>query len=237
MKLEKAIETIITELKEFIGNKKAVIGISGGIDSAVVAALCVKAVGKENVVGISMPYGNNNTDDAILLVNHLGIACKEVNIKQTVDSFNFFEMSHIGKGNIMARTRMIVLYAFANKFDGLVIGTGNKSELSVGYFTKYGDGGVDLLPIGDLYKTEVFDVARALKLPQKIINKKPSADLWEGQTDEGEMGVSYEMLDIILQGKGNNCNKEIIAKAKLMIERSEHKRRTPRIIFVRGIEE
>lgn len=233
MKLERVIETVVKELKQFIGNRKAIIGVSGGIDSAVVATLCIRAVGEENVLGISMPYGNQNTEDANFVINHLGIDCKEVNIKEIVDKFDFMKLDKLGKGNIMARVRMIILYVFANQYNGLVIGTGNKSEISVGYFTKYGDGGVDLLPIGDLYKTEIFEVARLLKLPERIINKKPSADLWEGQTDEGEIGISYEMLDSILKGRITNLNKEIVDKVKSMVKRSEHKRYNPTIIKIR----
>ena len=127
---------------------------------------------------------------------------------------------------------MVVLYRFANQFNGIVVGTGNKSEISVGYFTKYGDGGTDVLPIGDLYKTEIYEVAQLLGLPERIINKKPSADLWDGQTDEGEMGITYRDLDAVL--KGEITNGSAYEKVQEMRRKSEHKRSMPPIFKVQN---
>lgn len=227
MNLEKAIGDIEGQLRGFMGDRKAIIGISGGIDSAVVADLCIRALGKEKVLGISMPYCSNNTEDAELVAKHLGMDCRKVNIKDIADSFDFLTPDKTSTGNIMARVRMVILYSFANQIDGIVVGTGNKSEISVGYFTKYGDGGSDVLPIGDLYKTEIYEVAQILCLPEKIINKKPSADLWEGQTDEGEMGIAYKDLDAVLKGEITNGN--LYGKVQKMRIKSEHKRKMPPI--------
>ena len=231
MNLEKTIKKIEAGLKEYAGNRKAIIGISGGIDSAVVAGLCTRALGKENIYGILMPYGNQNTECARLVVDYLRIANQEINIKNIVDSFNFLKLNKLSKGNIMARMRMIILYGFANEFKGLVVGTGNKSECEVGYFTKYGDGGVDLQPIADLYKTEIFEVAKILGLPKKIVEKIPSADLYEGQTDEGEIGATYKEIDAVLKGKIKKGR--VYEKIQARRIATEHKRKMPLIIKVK----
>ncbi|MFN3966799.1 MAG: NAD(+) synthase, partial [Endomicrobiia bacterium] len=129
----------------------------------------------------------------------------------------------IARGNLKPRLRMLVLYYFANKLNYLVAGTGNKSEIMMGYFTKYGDGGVDILPIGDLLKKDVIQLARKLEIPERIINKKPSAGLWPGQTDEEEMGITYKKLDKILESKSKN------SKIENIIKKTEHKRKPPEI--------
>ncbi len=227
---EKAIEKVTKGLKEHLGNKKAVIGISGGIDSAVVASLCVNAVGKENVLGVLIPYGTQSTEEGKILVNHLGIENKTINIKEIVDKFNYLPLDKISLGNVMARTRMIVLYSFANQLEGRVIGTSNKTETEIGYFTKYGDGGCDLEPIADIYKTEIFEIAKILKIPQRIIDKKPSAGLYEGQTDEGEIGATYEEMDAVLKGKITEG--KVYDLIQRRIENSEHKRKMPPTFYV-----
>jgi len=229
---EKVIEKIILKLREYLGNKKAIIGISGGIDSAIVAALCARAVGKENVLGVLIPYGKQSAEDGKLVANHIGIENKEINIKEMVDKFNYIEFDKISLGNIMARMRMIILYSFANQLNGMVIGTSNKTETEIGYFTKYGDGGCDIEPIADIYKTEIFEIAKILGIPQKIINRKPSAELFDGQTDEGEIGANYGEIDSVLKGEINNG--KIYDEIQRRIKSSEHKRHMPPTFYVQG---
>jgi NAD+ synthase len=203
MNLTKSIEIIECQIRDYLGNKKAVIGISGGIDSAVVAYLCRNAVGRDKVTGIMMPYETQDIKDAKKVCNEIGYA-NLIDIKPIVDTFEA-SIGTVGAnyrlaiGNIRARVRMTLLYAEAGRSNGLVIGTSNKTEIALGYFTKYGDGGCDIEPIGDLYKTEVVEVAKILGIPQSIIDKKPSAELWEGQTDEGEFEMTYSEIDEMLQ--------------------------------------
>ena len=227
---KKVQSNIVKNIKKYIGDKNVFLGISGGIDSAVTAALCVKAFGREKVFGILMPYGQqNDIQDSHDLVKKLGIKSFEVDIKPMVDSFNSFN-DKLTKANLMARTRMAVLYSYANLHGGLVMGTTNKSELSIGYFTKHGDGACDIEVIANLYKTEIFQLANYLKIPQNIIDKKPSAGLWFGQSDEGEMGFTYDDLDKYLQGV--SIDKTIEKKINKLIKNSEHKRHLPPIISI-----
>jgi NAD+ synthase len=219
------------QLRDYVGDGKAIIGISGGIDSAVVSSLCVRALGKENVFGVLMPYGNQDMQDARDLVKFLNVNSEEVNIKKIVDDFNFLDLNELDKGNVMARIRMTLLYSFANHLEGMVIGTGNKSELEIGYFTKYGDGGVDVEPLGDLYKTEVYELAKYLEIPKRIIGKKPSAGLWENQTDEEELGLTYKQIDMVLKGELNKG--EVYEKVQKLRRNSEHKRNMPPVFEVK----
>ena len=190
---------------------KYIIGISGGVDSAVTASILSKKYGKENVLGIVMPYGEQSTKDSYKLIKYLGIESKEVNIKPMVDMFKKLDLDKMSFGNVKARMRMIVLYAFANKLNGYVMGTTNKTEYELGYFTKWGDGAVDFEPIRNLLKREVYDKAREYGIPQSIIDKSPSAELFEGQTDEDEMGLTYNQIDKVLT----------------MMKDTEHKRLLP----------
>ena len=182
-----------------------VLGISGGVDSAVVAALAVEAVGKGRVLGILMPHATSDPEDAAhgkLLCERLGIPHETVDVTPIVAAAERACAAHVprdmGAANLRPRARMMVLYAHAQPMGRLVLGTGNKSELLTGYFTKWGDGAADVYPIGDLYKTEVFALARDLALPDEIVRKPPSAGLFAGQTDEGELGIRYAELDKLL---------------------------------------
>jgi len=240
----KTIEDWIENYFDTYSLKIGIIGLSGGIDSALVATLASKALGPERVKAVLMPYTlewrPQDVEDAELIAKHLGLEWETFEIKNFADPFEVLGLNEVERGNVIARCRMITLYALANKYGGAVLGTGNKSELMIGYFTKYGDGGTDLLPIGDLYKTEVFQLAKFLKVPEKIIKRKPTAGLWKGQTDEDEIGMSYEVLDEILynhielkKSKDDlvkmGFSVEHVEKVLHLIKISEHKRRTPPI--------
>ncbi|KXK11526.1 MAG: NH(3)-dependent NAD(+) synthetase [Chloroflexi bacterium OLB14] len=185
------------------GLSKAVIGLSGGIDSALSCALATEALGKENVLAVRMPYkasSKESLEHAQLLIDQLGIQSKTIEITDMVEPLFKLdaEISNLRKGNIMARQRMIVLYDQSEVFKGLVIGTSNKTEILLGYSTLYGDSASAMNPIGDLYKTQVRQLSRAMNIPAPIIDKAPSADLWADQTDEKELGFTYEDVDKLL---------------------------------------
>ena len=236
MDLAERISNWIKQKVEEAGAKGVVMGISGGVDSSVVASLAKGAVG-ERLIGVIMPCHSEPLDIryASLVAEKLKIKTERVVLDSLYDKF--LELLPSGKrlalANLKARLRMATLYFFANNLNYLVVGTGNKSEISVGYFTKYGDGGCDILPLGDLLKTEVRKLARRLEIPEEIINQVPSAGLWRGQTDEGEIGLSYEDLDEIISaievgkqpvGGGSVKRKGLISRVKRLIESSRHKR-------------
>jgi len=235
-------EIIIDFIREYVskaGVKGAVLGLSGGIDSSLVASLACEAIGPEKVLGIMLPVDakkdSKNIDDARILAEGLGMKHEIFELKDAIAAYDSLNLDKVARGNLAARLRMVTWYARANQENRLVLGTGNKTELMIGYFTKYGDGGTDILPIGELYKANVWDLARHIGVPEKIIMKAPSAGLWEGQTDEGEIGISYNELDSILflhLEKGMNVEEIVgrglgrpkVEKVLTMMTRSQHKR-------------
>lgn len=232
----KIIAWIRRQVKE-AGANGIVMGLSGGIDSAVVCALAKGAVGEDNFLGLLMPCHSHPQDlnDAQVVAKKLGVKTRIVDLSKVYDSFSRVlpKAKNLALANLRPRLRMSTLYYFANKFNYLVCGTGNKSELMAGYFTKYGDGGVDILPIADLYKRDVKGLAKELDIPEYIIIKSPTAGLWPGQTDEAEMGITYNQLDDILYRLEHKqrqvAGKEKVARVKRMITRSRHKRCMPGI--------
>ncbi len=201
----------ITTIKRFIKGKMLrsglegyVVGLSGGIDSAVAASLAVQAVGKEKLLAVLMPYRTSSpgsVSDALELVEKLGIDHRQIDITPMIDAY-FSEINHrnrVRAGNKMARERMSILFDIAHEMDRLVLGTGNRTEICLGYTTWYGDSACSVNPIGELYKTEVRALAAELGVPGSIVDKIPSADLWEDQSDEGEIGLAYETIDALLE--------------------------------------
>ncbi|MFH0826869.1 MAG: NAD+ synthase [Candidatus Omnitrophota bacterium] len=220
--------------------KGIVLGLSGGVDSSVVAALSAAAVGKRGVLGLFLPCHSYPGDlkDAKIVAKKLGIKTQTVDLSKTYENILKVlpEAEGLSQANLKPRLRMLTLYYFANKLNYLVCGTGNKSEVMVGYFTKHGDGATDILPIGDLFKKQVRALAKELGISKHIITKAPSAGFWLGQTDEGEMGLTYAELDDIL-GRLEQKKKQIsslrkVARVKQMIRASEHKRQGPRICYL-----
>ena len=226
MDFEKAKETIVDFIRtksQEAGVNGAVVGLSGGIDSALTAYLTVEALGHENVLGIHLPELNltpaEDVLDATEVADRLNIEFKAIDISEILSSFMYSipqsdDATQLANGNLKARIRMSILYYYANLSGRMVIGTGNKTEIMLGYYTKYGDGGVDIEPIGDLYKTEVMELARMVRVPEGIITKPPSAGLWVGQTDEEELGISYvvvdKLLEMLLDGKDPEYIQDIL---------------------------
>jgi len=199
----KMLSGFIKDQMDKAGMTRAVIGLSGGIDSALSAYLAAQALGPQNVLAVRMPYrtsAQDSLDDAQRIIDALGLQSLTVPITDMADPLiaQFPDLNSIRKGDIMARLRMIVLYDQSAAFGGLVVGTSNKTEMLLGYSTIYGDSGVALHPIADLYKTQVRQLSAALEIPHSVQTKPPSADLWEGQTDEGELGFTYAEVDKVL---------------------------------------
>lgn len=255
-KLDLNLKEVHNELVEFlrenfkkVGFSKAVLGLSGGIDSALVAYLLRDALGKENVLAIMMPYKSSNPDSlnhAKLVIEDLKINSKTIEITDMIDAYfkNEKEATSLRMGNKMARERMSILFDYSSKENALVVGTSNKTEIYLGYSTQFGDSACALNPIGDLYKTNIWDLSRYLKIPNELIEKKPSADLWEGQTDEQEMGLTYKEADQVLyrmleenktveEVLGEGFNKDLVDNIVRRMNRSEYKRRMPLIAKIK----
>ena len=239
--MDPRIDQITQGLKEFFekaGFTKAVVGLSGGVDSALTAKFGVLALGKENVTAILMPNDGMSSDhsltDAKTYAEELGIEYYIVPIKDFVARYRDlpWEENEEAHMNVQARIRATILYHYANAHRALVLGTGNKTEELLGYFTKYGDGAVDMLPIGSLYKTDVWEIGRELGLPETILTKAPSAELKEGHTDEDEIGMSYVEMDEILKKyeEGLPAETENEQKIYTRIAQNTHKNEMPKVI-------
>jgi len=244
MNIEQLAEKLVLWIRDKVlaaGCKGVVLGLSGGVDSSVAAVLCHRAFPK-NTLAVIMPCYSNKED-----IKHAGAVADKFSIpvrtavldaafdtllKVLPNDKAKSDVSRVAKANIKARLRMLTLYYFANQLKYMVVGAGNRDELSVGYFTKYGDGGVDIQPLGNLTKGQVKELARFLGIPQPIINKPPSAGLWEGQTDEGELGLSYDELDRYLVT--GEAAAEVKKRIESMIAASEHKRQPPPVANFEG---
>ena len=218
---EKKLLDFIRKQVEASGAKGVVLGMSGGLDSSVVAALCAKAIGPEKVLGLCLPDKVTNPSDvehAKDLAQKLGIKFKRIEITPIIEALrnclpDFDPNARLPLANLKVRVRMIILYYYANLYGYLVAGTSNKTELRAGYFTKWGDGAADFLPIASLYKAQVRKLAKHLGIPRPILEKTPTAGLWPGQTDEGELGISYEKLDKIYMELDAGKSPRKVAKA------------------------
>lgn len=254
LNFQETVNKIVKFIKETVENSKAngvVIGLSGGIDSSVTAVLCVKALGKENCLGIIMPTSftpKEDVEDAEVLAQQLEIKVERINIDALSEVFLKtlkvdLEKHKIPAANIRARIRMIILYYYANIENKLVVGTSDKSERLIGYFTKYGDGGVDFMPIAHLYKTQVRELGAYLGLPSKIVNKPSSPQLYPGHKVIDELPLDYNELDKVLVGLFDLklSPKEIekltgipLNKILIVLERfnaTQHKREVPKFIL------
>lgn len=245
MDLNQEIDEVVSWIRKYFRQcnaKKAIIGLSGGIDSAVTAALCVEALEAENVLGIILPCisAYQDMDDAVKVYENLGINPMILDLEPTFSQWwkdyrnrVGHQVFHDGHGdlnalipaNAKARLRMLTLYAIAGQTNGLVVGTTNKTEALLGYATKYGDGGVDIEPLMDFYKTEIFEMASILELPKEVIRKAPSAGLWLGQTDEEELGITYSEIDRWLKiiKSGSTDNSKTRTHIEKLIAANRHK--------------
>jgi NAD+ synthase len=247
-KTSRRIQDFIASYVRDASAEGIVIGLSGGLDSSVAVKLCVEALGKKKVLGLVLPSKETplqDVNDAKALARELGIRSKTIDIEPIVDKFmQVLPNEKKTKGNLMARIRMSILYHHAYDEKRLVVGTSDKSEFLIGYYTKYGDGGADLLPIADLYKTQVRALGAFLGVPKTILQKKSSPALWKGHLAEKEIGMEYEVLDPILhllvdkkmdakevaEKLGTNIAK--VKKVQEMIKGSGHKRATAKIAYL-----
>lgn len=260
---ERNFNIIFRHLTNFIreevykaGLSKVTLGLSGGVDSAVSCCLAAEALGKENVTAVIMPYKNSSgtsMDDAMKVVGMLGIAYSVVEITRQIDAYFGEKLDaraadsqknlRLRMGNKMARERMSILYDFSSELGALVLGTSNKSELLLGYGTLYGDMASALNPIGDIYKTQIYQLAGFMNMPESLIRKAPSADLWAGQSDESELGFTYKEADAIMHllvdrmykpevVSSLGYDKKLVERIYGMIKKSQFKRRMPLIAKV-----
>ena len=239
----KVLDIFLREEIGRVGFTKAVIGLSGGIDSALSTYLAVRALGAENVHCVMMPYKSSSADslsDAKKVIDALGVSSETVEITPMVEPYFDAnpDMTNLRRGNVMARERMIVLYDRSAKLGALVVGTSNKTEGLLGYTTQFGDSASAVNPIGDLYKTQVWQLSEAVGMPESIIQKSPSADLWVGQTDEEEMGIKYREVDLLLyfmydlrenddELAARGYDKAYLTKIRAMVRRAQFKRLPP----------
>ncbi|MCS7179118.1 MAG: NAD+ synthase [Anaerolineae bacterium] len=236
MSLSDRIAQWLREYLEAAGADGFVFGLSGGVDSAVTAALAVRAIGTGRVLAAIMPCYSQPDDVRLAhrVAETFAVPTITVDLSPIYDALIAIlppSETLLARANIKPRLRMITLYYLAQMHHYLVLGSGNKSEIAVGYYTKYGDGGVDLLPLGGLYKTQVWALARELGVPQEVIDRPPTAGLWPGQTDEGEMGITYQELDRVLAAiearDFSDVDPLALQRVQEMMARSEHKRRMP----------
>ncbi|MCL2143429.1 MAG: NAD+ synthase [Methanomassiliicoccaceae archaeon] len=251
-RLPKITDSDVVSLTERIRNAVGgtgcggvVIGLSGGIDSAVVAKLCADAIGPENVLCVFMPSRATPAGDYRItkeLCDEWGVEYRILDVQPAVDSLTAILTAttdtRLDRGNIVARCRMIVLYNLARKHDRVVMGASNESEIMIGYFTKFGDGACDISPLSGIYKTQVRQMAKLIGIPEEIIKRRPSAGLWEGQTDEEDIGITYDALDPVLYAiasghsdaeihNATNVSEDMIAAIRSRVVANEHKRRLP----------
>ena len=235
-------------IKEFVSSAGAdgvVIGLSGGVDSSLVAYLSANALGPDNVYGMILPSpstSRQDIDDALSVAGALKIDYGIEDISRRIESFfDYDEKNKLVRGNVASRVRMVTLYREANRRNYLVAGTSNKSEVMLGYFTKYGDGGVDFELIGNLFKTDVYEMAKALGVPENVLNKAPSAGLWPNQKDETEIGMDYNTLDrmlLMLEDRKDkqdiidylNLDSSLVDNVIERIDKNKHKLSMPPVI-------
>ncbi|HKK70141.1 MAG TPA: NAD+ synthase [Candidatus Krumholzibacteria bacterium] len=232
------------------GFERVVLGLSGGLDSALTAYLAVRAFGVDKVIALAMPYRTSNPDSlahAELVAGELGVELRTIDISEQIDAYfaRFPEAGENRRGNKMARERMTILYDVSAAEHAMVLGTSNKTEILLGYSTLYGDSASAVNPIGDLYKTQVRQLARYLGVPQVVIDKPPSADLWQGQTDEDELGFTYERVDTLLAHMVDRRYRPVhlrelgfddlfIGRVRSLVRTNQYKRKLPVIIKLSG---
>ncbi|MFW6131995.1 MAG: NAD+ synthase [Candidatus Aminicenantaceae bacterium] len=243
--VEKILTSFIKEELTKFNFKKGLLGLSGGLDSTLCAYFSVKAMGKQNIIGLILPYKETfkkDTEDAKEIAKKLGIEYKIIDISPMIDLYyqNHPNPDKNARGNKMARERMSILYEFSSQYKAMVLGTSNKTELLIGYGTIHGDMACGINPLGDLYKTQIRQLAQYMGIPDKIVNKKPTAGLWSGQSDEQEIGLEYEELDSILYQLADKrrskdeiislgYKKESVEKIIHLVKTSEFKRKLPPI--------